>query len=124
MKKWGFLLFLGACAFLTPLHLKAQEPWARIEAEPNPCHMRPGREECTTFVRWETGGVRRVKVFVTAEGRHKFVEREFGRTLVCETHRCRAPWINLETRYTFTVVDFSRGDRGRVLATTTVTAVP
>jgi hypothetical protein len=38
---------------------------------------------------------------VVAEGRHPGAEREFGTTLSCEPHKCRAPWIEPDTRYTF-----------------------
>jgi hypothetical protein len=117
MQKWGFLFWIsisGVCAF-------AQEPWGSIDAEPNPCRIEPGTNECTSFIRWETRGVDRAKVFVTSEGRRSEQEREFGASLSCETRRCRAPWINADTTYTFQLVDFTRGDRGRVLASVVVT---
>ncbi len=123
MTKWlPLLLITGACGWIIPTHACAQEPWGTMGAEPNPCHIRAGQNECTSFIRWETRGVSRAKVFVTAEGRRKEVEHEFSSSPNCETHRCRAPWISPETTYTFQLVDFSRGDRGRVLASVTVTA--
>jgi hypothetical protein len=61
-------------------------------------------------------------VFVVAEGRYPGAEREFGTTLSCEPHQCRAPWIEPDTRYTFQLYDYSRGDRGRLLSTVVVTA--
>jgi hypothetical protein len=118
MQKWGFLFLISISGFCA----LAQEPWGSIDAEPNPCRIEPGQAECTSFIRWETRGVDRAKVFVTSEGRHGEAEREFGTTLSCETRRCRAPWINADTTYTFQLVNFTRGDRGRVLASVTVTA--
>ena len=93
-----------------------------ISAEPNPCRIEPGQHDCVTHLAWNTQGVERAKVFVVAEGRHPGAEREFGTTLSCEPRKCRAPWIEPETRYTFNLVDFSHGDRGRVLASVVVTA--
>jgi hypothetical protein len=120
MRKWQLLVLITAgCIF--PTAVMAQE--GTIGADPNPCRVEPGRNECTSFIHWETRGVERAKVFVTAEGRRKEVEREFGTSLSCETRRCRAPWINPGTTYIFSLVDFSRGDRGRVLSTVSVTAV-
>lgn len=95
--------------------------WGRIEAEPNPCRIRRGEKDCVSFINWETRGVERAKVIVIAEGRHTDKEREFGSSLSCDTRRCRAPWIAPDTRYTFQLIDFSHGDRGRVLASVTVT---
>jgi hypothetical protein len=70
---------------------------------------------------WHTRGIERAKVFVVAEGRHPAAEKEFSAASHCEERNCRAPWIEPETRYTFTLVDFTHGDRGRVLGTVTVT---
>jgi hypothetical protein len=123
MRKWQLLfLITGVCGWILPTEMRAQEASATISAEPNPCRIESGQTECTSFIRWETRGVERVKVFVTAEGRRKEVEREFGTSLTCESRRCRAPWISPGTTYKFQVVDFSRGDRGRVLASVDVTA--
>ncbi len=121
MKKWQLLfLITGICGWMLPGRLMAQE--GTISADPNPCRVEPGQTECTSFIRWDTRDADRVVVFVTAEGRRREVEKEFGTSLSCETRRCRAPWISPGTTYTFTLVDFSRGDRGRVLASVTVTA--
>lgn len=123
MRTWQLLfLITGIGGWILPGRGMAQEPWGTIGAEPNPCRIEPGRNECTSFIHWETRGVERAKVFVTSEGRHHQVESEFGASLSCETQRCRAPWINADTTYTFQLVDFTRGDRGRVLASVTVTA--
>jgi len=110
------LLITGMCFWLTPHTAFAQEPWGRIDAEPNPCRIGPGHNDCETFIRWETRGVERAKVFVTAEGRGEFKEKEFAASTHCEGHRCRAGWISPHTRYKFILVDFTRGDRGRTLA--------
>lgn len=121
MPKWlPLLLIAGACGLVVPTHAQAQE--GTMSADPNPCRVRPGRNECTSFIRWQTRGVSRAKVFVTAEGRHKEVEHEFSASPNCETRRCKAPWISPGTTYTFQLVDYTRGDRGRVLASVTVTA--
>jgi hypothetical protein len=96
-------------------------PSGEIRAEPNPCHIEPGKNDCTTHLAWRTRGVERAKVFVVAEGRNPGAEKEFGTGVSCEPHTCRAPWIEPGTRYTFRLVDFSHGDRGRVLATVMVT---
>ena len=122
MQKMRIILLIAGVAMLMPsARLMAQEAWGRIDADPNPCRVRGGSNECTSFIRWETRGAQRVKVFVTAEGRRRAVEREFGTSLQCETRRCRAPWISPGTTYTFSLVDFTRGDRGRVLSSVTVT---
>ena len=68
-----------------------------------------------TSIFWETHGVDHAKVFVTAEGRHQQTEKLFSESANCEPGRCRAPWITPGTRYIFTLVDFTRGNRGRVL---------
>jgi hypothetical protein len=107
---------------ILPVNAPAQEPFGIIAAEPNPCRIAPGEKECTAHITWSTRNVSRVKVFVKSEGREAIEEREFGTTLACESRRCRAPWIRPETRYVFKLYDFSRGDRGRELASVTVTA--
>ncbi|SRR5579872_2698713 len=106
----------------TPVKAPAQEPFGVINAEPNPCRIHHGEEMCEVHVTWSTQNVARAKVFVKSEGRDELREREFGASLVCEGHRCRAPWIKPETRYVFKLFDFTRGDRGRELASVTVTA--
>jgi hypothetical protein len=107
---------------ILPVNAPAQEPFGTIAAEPNPCRIAPGEKECNTHITWSTRNVARAKVFVKEEGREGVKEREFGTTLFCESRKCRAPWIRPETRYVFKLYDFSRGDRGRELASVTVTA--
>jgi hypothetical protein len=115
----GRLLFL---VFLTGAGAMAQEPVGEMRAEPNPCRIEGGRHDCTTWVAWRTQSVGRARVFVLAEGKHPGAEREFSGASSCEPHQCQAPWIEDDTRYTFTLVDFTRGDRGHVLASVLVTA--
>jgi len=115
-----FLLIVGTCFWIAPHRAVAQEPWGRIEAEPNPCRIEPGHNDCATFIRWETRGVQRVKLFVKAEGRNEFEEKEFSGSLRCEHHDCPANWIRPDTRYKFELYDFTRGDRGRLLASVVV----
>ena len=105
---------------ILPALANAQE--GTISAEPNPCRIEPGENTCTSFIRWDTRDVERAKVFVTAEGRRREVEHEFSTERFCESRRCRAPWISPDTTYTFQLFDFTRGDRGRLLASVTVTA--
>ena len=107
---------------ILPVSAPAQEPVGVIAAEPNPCRIEPGEKECTAHITWSTRNVSRAKVFVKEEGWEGVKENEFGTTLACESRRCRAPWIRPETRYVFKLYDFSRGDRGRELASVTVTA--
>lgn len=97
------------------------QPGGEMMAEPNPCHVEGGRHDCIVDIAWRTRGVQHAKVFVVAEGRHPGSEREFSTSTSCEPHQCHAPWIEPETRYTFQLVDFSHGDRGRVLASIVVT---
>jgi len=111
---------LGVLA--TPVKAPAQEPSGIIAAEPNPCRIRPGEEMCEAHITWTTQNVRRAKVLVKSEGRESLKENEFGSSLSCESRRCRAPWIRPDTRYVFKLYDWSRGDRGRELASVTVTA--
>jgi hypothetical protein len=92
-----------------------------MRAEPNPCRLE-GHHECTVSLVWETRGVRRAKVFVVAEGKHPASERTFSDSAECAPGKCMATWIENDTRYTFQLVDFSRGDRGNVLASVTVRA--
>lgn len=91
-----------------------------ISARPNPCEVAPGAHACTTFVSWSTEGAQHARVFVRAEGRKGTPEREFAAEPSCE--RCTASWIEPGTQYIFTLVDFSSGSRGAVLANVTVTA--
>ena len=115
------LIIAGFCMFLVPAFVTAEEPWGEIRAEPNPCRIEEGREECTSHITWHTRGVERARVFVTAQGRREFKEREFSTERECEGDRCRAPWITHHNTYTFQLFDFTRGDRGRLLASVTVT---
>ena len=108
---------LGMAAMLAPA-------WAasgRIAAHPNPCEIAPGAHDCTTYLTWTTEGVQHARVFVRGEGKAGTPEREFGNGRACE--KCSASWIAEGDRYIFTLVDFSNGRRGEVLATVTVTAV-
>jgi hypothetical protein len=91
-----------------------------ISANPNPCQIAPGEHHCTTFVTWATEGVQQARVFVRNEGTNG-AEREFGTGAACAS--CEANWIEAGTRYVFTLVDFSAGSRGAILANVTVTAV-
>ncbi len=78
MNKLQFLMMMGICAWMLPGHARAQEPWGTMSAEPNPCRIEPGESTCTSFIRWDTQGVERAKVFVTAEGRRSETEHEFS----------------------------------------------
>jgi hypothetical protein len=123
MRMWRFLMLISCIGgWMLPSYLLAQEPSGVIGADPNPCRIEPGRTQCTAHITWQTQGVQHAKVFVTAEGKHRIVEHEFGDGVVCEGRRCRAPWIAEDTRYVFQLFDFSRGDRGRLLGSVTVTA--
>lgn len=119
MTKWLPFILAGLCALVLPRKAMAQE--GEIRAEPNPCRIEGNRHDCDTSIVWHTRGVEHAKVFVVAEGRHPGKEKEFGASTSCEPGRCRASWIEDETRYTFQLVDFSHGDRGRVLASVVVT---
>ena len=121
MQKRFLIMLAGAGLFLLPSVITAEEPWGEIRAEPNPCRIGPGREECKTHLIWHTRGVEKAKVFVTAKGRKEFKEREFSASRECEGDRCEAPWITHHNTYTFQLFDFTRGDRGRLLASVTVT---
>jgi hypothetical protein len=92
-----------------------------ISANPNPCEIAPGAHDCTTYVTWSTEGVQHARVYVQAEGKGGTPEREFGAETACA--KCGASWIEAGARYIFTLVDFSTGSRGAVLATVTVTAL-
>jgi len=120
VQKRLLILVAGLCGFLLPAVVVAEAPWGEIRAEPNPCRIEPGREECTSHITWRTRGVEKAKVFVTSKGRKEEKEREFGDGRSCESEKCRAPWITHSTTYTFQLFDFTRGDRGRLLATVVV----
>jgi len=121
VRKQLLIFVIGLCGFLLPRFVVAQGPWGEIRAEPNPCRVEPGRDECTSHVTWRTRGVERAKVFVTSRGRTEEKEHEFGDGRSCESERCRAGWIRPGSTYTFQLFDFTRGDRGRLLAEVTVT---
>ena len=122
LQKRLLILLGGLSLFLLRLRpVPVDEPWGEIRAEPNPCLIEPGREECTTHLTWHTRGIEKAKVFVVARGRREFKEKEFSASRNCEGHECRAPWISHHTKYTFQLFDFTRGDRGRLLASVTVT---
>lgn len=122
MKQSLLLLIPVLGALMIPVQAPAQEPRGEIAAEPNPCRIHRGEDVCEVHLIWHTRNVARAKVFVRSEGRDVVEEREFGNAVACESRRCRAPWIHAETRYTFKLYDFTRGDRGRELASVTVTA--
>lgn len=117
MQKSILILALGVfgIGLMAPRAGEAQGPSGEIRAEPNPCHIEPGKDECTTHLIWHTRGVEHAKVFVTAKGRKVLEEREFSDSRNCEGHNCRAPWIEHGSVYKFQLFDFTRGDRGRML---------
>ncbi len=115
------ILLVALGVFLIPAVVTAQEPFGEMRAEPNPCKIEAGREECTTHLVWHTRGVTRARVYVTAEGGKGFKERVFSDSANCEGDKCSAPWITHHTTYTFQLFDFTKGDRGRLLASVTVT---
>jgi hypothetical protein len=122
MRVWKLsLLIAGVCGWLAPARVTAQVSGA-ISADPNPCKIATGQRECTTYLHWNTRGAQSVKVFVTAEGKHSFVEKEFSTVLNCEGEKCRAPWITDNTKFLFQLVDFSSGSRGKVISSVWVTS--
>ena len=84
-----------------------------ISAEPNPCRAEPGRVNCAVHISWSSTG-EHARIFVRSEGSQASPEREFatGRS----GDRVRADWIAPDTRYIFTLVDFSGENRGQELA--------
>ena len=97
----------------------AQGPSGVINAEPNPCRIRPGEKECTVHITWDTQNIRHAKVVVKSESREGEKVREFSSSLSCHDHQCPAPWIRPETRYVFRLIDAE----GRELSLVTVTAI-
>ena len=91
-----------------------------ITAGPNPCHIEPGRVDCTTYISWSSTGPH-ARVYVRSEGAKPSREKEFGTGRAGD--RVSATWIEDRNRYIFTLVDFSTGSRGPVLASVEVTAV-
>lgn len=120
MKTLHRLIPVAAMA-LTVVLAPAWAARGRIAAFPNPCHIEPGAQQCTTYLNWSTEGVEHARVYVRIEGRRAAPEKEFGTGANCE--RCGASWIEEGSRYLFTLVDFTRGQRGEVLANVEVTAV-
>ena len=112
---------LLACAAMAAAVAPARATTGAIYARPNPCEIRPGEQTCTTYVSWNTQDARHARVFVRSEGRKPSPEREFGAEPSCD--RCGANWIEPGTTYIFTLVDFSSGSRGGVLAKVSVSAV-
>ena len=92
-----------------------------INAEPNPCRIRPGEKECTSHITWEAQGVSRVKILVKSESKDGEKVHEFSSSLACRNRECPAPWIRPETRYVFRLYDFSEGRLGRELSLVRVT---
>jgi len=99
---------------------RAEGPSGFIKAGPNPCRIEPGRADCTTYISWSSTG-EHARVYVRAEGAKASGEKEFakGRT----GDQAGASWIEERTRYIFTLVDFTAGNRGRELASVEVTAI-
>ena len=118
-----------ALLFLIPLvalglagRARAAEPTGSINAEPNPCRIKPGEKECASHITWTTQNVAHARVIVKSEGKDE-KEHQFSASVACEAHRCPAPWIRPDTRYVFKLYDFSGGTMGRELSQVTVTAV-
>jgi hypothetical protein len=103
---------------LVPFPMPAAEPSGTISASPNPCEIEPGRKMCTTYLTWSSQGVRHARVYAVTEGSRGREEKEFSGSHTCD--RCKAPWIE-KTTYTFTLYDYSTGNRGRTLASVIVT---
>ena len=121
--KRGLLFLVSAMAMSFAGHALAADPSGVINAEPNPCRIKPGEKECTTHLTWTTQNVKHARVMVKSEGKEGEKVREFSGSLSCESQRCPAPWIRPDTRYVFRLYDFSSGTQGRELNLVTVTAV-
>jgi hypothetical protein len=120
MQKWRFLSLLAALGILQAYALA--QPSGTIGADPNPCTIAGGKSVCTAHITWTTQGVTRARVFVVDKHKKGKEEQEFGTTLECAGHKCRAPWIEKGRNYVFTLYDYSSGSRGAALSTVTVTA--
>jgi hypothetical protein len=94
-----------------------------INAEPNPCRIKPGEKECTAHITWEAQNVKHVKIMVKSESKEGEKVHEFSSSLACRARECPAPWIRPDTRYVFRLYDFSEGKQGRELSLVTVTGV-
>ena len=103
---------------LVPFPMRAAEPSGSISASPNPCVIERGQKLCTTHLTWSSQGVKHARVYAVTEGSRGREEKEFSASHMCD--RCKAPWIEKDT-YTFTLYDYSTGNRGRALASVTVT---
>ena len=104
---------------LMPLCMPASaQASGTISATPNPCVI-ARKSTCTTYVSWSTTGVAHARVYAVAEGSRGREEKEFSASRSCE--KCEAQWI--EKTVTFTLYDYSSGNRGRALGTVTVTAI-
>jgi hypothetical protein len=113
------LLFLVPMALSLVGHVLAQGPSGVINAEPNPCRIKPGEKECTAHITWEAQNVKHAKVMVKSESKEGEKVHEFSGSLSCRGHECPAPWIRPDTRYVFRLLD----GEGRELSLVTVTAV-
>jgi len=102
---------------LLALPLLAQEASGTIAANPNPCVIERHQKMCTSSLTWSTQNVRHARVYVVSEGSRGREKSQFSGSRSCES--CKAPWIERRP-YTFTLYDYSRGDRGRALSTVTV----
>ena len=87
----------------------AQGPSGVINAEPNPCTIRRGEKDCTSFLTWTVQNVSKVKVEVKSEGKEGEKIHVFSTSAACEGKRCPAPWIRPDTRYVFRLYDMSTG---------------
>ncbi|HLN01159.1 MAG TPA: hypothetical protein VK335_17850 [Bryobacteraceae bacterium] len=117
--KRGLLLLVPAMALGLAGHALAQGPSGVINAEPNPCRIKPGEKECTSHITWEVQGARHAKVVVKSESKEGEKVHEFSGSLSCRGHECPAPWIRPDTRYVFRLLD----GEGRELSLVTVTAI-
>jgi len=109
------IALLGAGILALPL--PGQEPSGTISANPNPCVIERHQKMCTSSLTWSTQNVRHARVYVVSEGSGGRKESQFSGSRSCES--CKAPWIERRP-YTFTLCDYSRGDRGRALSSVTV----
>ena len=98
-------------------------PSGTIAANPNPCVIPAGARECTTYMTWSSEGVAHARVYIRLEGKKQDETREYSASRSCEAQQCKAPWIEADTKYIFTLYDWSSGSRGATLASVTVTGV-
>ena len=87
-----------------------------ITASPNPCVIPPGANVCSVYLSWSSTGVTRVYVENLGKGH----EREYSANSRCE--HCEANWIQADSKYLFTLYDFSSGAKSKALGSVTVTA--